>query len=349
MGRSLIAVLPGLLLVFVLAATARVAHGLLPSSVGRSVGEVLVAVILGLAVGNTVRLGGSLAPGIRASFHHLLRAAIVLLGAQLSLSTVAAIGGKALLMIVCLMSLALSLTHLLGRRLRITPELSTLIGVGTAVCGNTAISAAAPVIGARDEDISFAIATNTLFGTLAVFAYPLLGTWLGLGDAAFGTWAGTAVNDTSQVVATGFAVSEEAGRVATTVKLTRNALMAAVIVGLAFLHRREVTGQERPASWWRVLQRSIPAFVLGFLAMSLLNTFGLFAWVSEAVGRDLLTDLKWLARALILMALTGVGLSTSVATMRRTGAKPFLVGLTAASVTSLASLLLIRLLGPAGG
>lgn len=328
---------------------ARTVHGGLPAPVARSVGEVLIAIVLGLAVGNSLRLGPRYAPGIRAAFHHLLRAAIVLLGTQLSLATVLAIGGKALVMIVTLMLLALAAAHGLGRVLGVTPALATLIGVGTAVCGNTAISAAAPVIGAEDEDISFAIGTNTLLGTLAVFVYPLAGPWLGLDDAAFGTWAGTAVNDTSQVVATGFAFSDAAGRVATTVKLTRNALMAVVIVGLALVHRSRATSASAARGPKRLLRGAVPGFVLGFLAMSLLNTLGVFGWMAERGGRDVLADLRWLARACILVALTGVGLATRLGAMRRAGLKPVLLGWAAAATTSLTSLLLIRLLGPAGG
>ena len=115
-------------------------------------------------------------------------------------------------MVIALMALALFTAHALGRWLGVPDKLSTLIGVGTAVCGNTAISAVSPVIRAKDEETSFAIATNTLFGTLAVFAYPLIGHAVGMSPAAFGTWAGTAVNDTSQVVATGFAYGVDAGK-----------------------------------------------------------------------------------------------------------------------------------------
>src|SRR5258708_6936415 len=231
-------VLPGLVVTIVCAITARWFHGLLPAKAGAVVGEVVVAVLLGLVIGNLARLPEILAPGIRFSFHSLLRVAIVLLGAQFSFAQVVAIGGKSVLMILVLMSLALLVAHALGRMAGVPGRLATLIGVGTAVCGNTAITATAPVIHARDEEVSFAVATNTLFGTLAVFLYPLLGHALHLTDAAFGTWAGTAVNDTSQVVATGFAYSDAAGKVATAVKLTRNALMGVVIVGIGLAYAR---------------------------------------------------------------------------------------------------------------
>ena len=344
-------IIPGLVLTVACAIAARLLHGLLPSKAGAVVGEVVVAVLLGLVIGNAVALPELLAPGIRFSFHSLLRAAIVVLGAQFSFAQVLAIGGKAVLMIVILMSLALLVAHTLGRLFGVPGRLATLIGVGTAVCGNTAITATAPVIRAQDEEVSFAVATNTLFGTAAVFLYPLLGHWIGLSSAAFGTWAGTAVNDTSQVVATGFAYSDAAGRVATAVKLTRNALMGPVIVGIGLWYGRggDGAGNARRISLASRMRQSIPVFVLGFLLVALLNTLGAIAWLGSLAHRDLPHDLQDLSRFLILVALAGVGLSTKLSAMRKIGATPFLVGFATAATTALASYFLIRWLGPAGG
>jgi len=336
-----------LLLVVAIAVAARALHALVPDAIGRIVGEVIFAVVLGLVVGNTVSLPPATTAGIRYAFQTLLRLAIVLLGAGFSFRYALAIGGKALLLVVGLMALALAVAHLLGRLAGVEDKLATLIGVGTSVCGNSAISATAPVIGARDEDVAFAIATNTLFGTLAVFAYPILGHALGLSDPFFGTWAGTAVNDTSQVVATGFAFSEEAGRVATVVKLTRNALMGVVIVGLGLVYARAGEGV-RDTRLARRVSQSVPPFVLGFLGLALLNTLGLFDWLAAAAGLDLAADLQWAAKALILVALAGVGLGTRLEAMRRIGLRPFGVGLATATAIAVASYLLILWLGPAG-
>ena len=345
-------VLPGLLVTVVCAIAARLLHGFLPPKAGAVVGEVVVAVLLGLVIGNVFALPEALAPGIRFSFHSLLRVAIVILGAQFSFLQVVAIGGKAVIMIVILMLLALLVAHTLGRLAGVSGRLATLIGVGTAVCGNTAITATAPVIRAQDEEVSFAIATNTLFGTAAVFLYPLLGHWLAMSNAAFGTWAGTAVNDTSQVVATGFAYGDAAGRVATAVKLTRNALMGPVIVGIGLVYARgarTVNGEDIKASLAARLKQSVPLFVLGFLLVALLNTLGSIAWLGSLLHRDLPHDLQDISRFLILVALSGVGLSTRLTAMRKIGATPFLVGLATAATTATASYFLIRWLGPAGG
>jgi uncharacterized integral membrane protein (TIGR00698 family) len=311
------------------------------------VGEVIFAVLMGLFIGNVLRIPKFVQPGVAFAFKTLLRAAIVLLGATFSFSAAIAIGGRALLMVVFLMTLALITAHGLGRFLGVPGKLATLIGVGTAVCGNTAISAVAPVIGARDEETSFAIATNTLFGTLAVFAYPVLGHALGMSDAAFGTWAGTAVNDTSQVVATGFAYSEAAGKVATVVKLTRNTLMGGVIILMGLLYAGG--GKGTAGSLGQRMKQSVPPFVLAFLGMCLLNTLGVVAWASQQAGRDLIADAQTGAKFLILVALAGVGLGTRFDAMRRIGLRPFWVGLATALVTSGASYAIIRFLGPAGG
>jgi uncharacterized integral membrane protein (TIGR00698 family) len=358
-SRSWIDVLPGLALCVLVALLARMIHGALAPGVAAAVGEVILAVLLGLLIGNSIPLPPLLAPGIRVSFHALLRVAIVLLGATFSVQQVAAIGGKAVVMIVVLMTVALLAAHALGRLARVPPRLATLIGVGTAVCGNSAIVATAPVIGAHDDEVSFAVATNTLFGTLAVFLYPILGHAMHLGDPAFGTWAGSAVNDTSQVVATGFAYSEGAGRIATAVKLTRNALMGVVIVLMGVLYRRSRAAEEAAnrstsraavprATLWTRVQQSVPLFVVGFLVMTALQSAGVIRALSGQVGRDLTKDANFWARVLILIALAGVGLSTRIAAMRRAGLRPFYVGLAVAAATSAMSLLWIHTVGPAG-
>lgn len=343
--RRLRELIPGLLVVALVAAAAFAIHATLPKAAQQVLGEVIFAVALGLLAGNLLRLPAETRPGIAFGFGSLLRFAIVLLGARLSLLEVASIGGKAILMIVFLMSLALLVAHGLGRLLGVPPRLSSLIGVGTSVCGNTAISATGPVIGARDEEMSFAIATNTLLGTLAVFAYPLLGHAIGMDDATFGTWVGTAVNDTSQVVAAGFAYSVPAGEVATTVKLTRNALMGAVIVLMGFLHGTSGAGG---GGFAVRLKQSLPPFVLAFLGMALLRTFGVLDAIGATLGFDVVAWCSTIAKWAILAALAAVGLSTKASTLRAAGPRPFYVGLATAVAGSLASLALIYVFGPAG-
>jgi uncharacterized integral membrane protein (TIGR00698 family) len=337
-------ILPGLALALAVALAARLVHGLLPDSAAAAVGEVLLAVLGGMALGHAVSLPAEVGPGIRFAYDAVLRAGIVLLGATFSIVQVARVGGRALGMIVALMAVALLLAHLLARAAGIPARLGSLLAVGTAVCGNSAIVATAPVIGARDDEVSFAVATNTLLGTAAVFLYPLLGHALGLSDGAYGTWAGTAVNDTSQVLAAGFAWTEDAGRLATTVKLTRNALLGVVVLGMGVLYARH-RGDAAADTARRPL---LPAFVVGFLALAVLHSAGVLDALSGAIGRDLPADARGASRLLVLVALAGVGLGTRVSAMRKTGLRPFAVGLATAAVVSGTSLLLIRLLGPAG-
>jgi uncharacterized integral membrane protein (TIGR00698 family) len=341
-----VALLPGLGLALATAVAARLLHGLLPPSAAVAVGEVLLAVLLGLLAGNLIRLPPAAAPGVRFAYQSVLRAAVVLLGAQLSLGQVAAIGAKSLLMVAVLMTGVLALAYGLGRALGVPARLATLIGVGTAVCGNSAIAATAPAIGARDEEVTFAISVNTLLGTVAVFLYPAIGRLLELAPAAYGTWAGTAVNDTSQVVAAGFAYGAEAGGVATAVKLTRNALMGVVIVAVALLHAQRSRAGE---GLGRRIGQSVPPFVLGFLLLALVNTLGGIEAASRLTGRDLAGDSRTVVRLLILVALAGVGLATRLGSLRRTGPRPLVLGVALAVAGSAAAAVMILLLGPAGG
>jgi uncharacterized integral membrane protein (TIGR00698 family) len=306
----------------------------------RIISEVTVGIALGLIVANVVRLPAAVKPGIKLSMGPLLRLGIVLLGARLSFGDVLATGVGALLVIVACMAFALAAVMFLARLAGLPPRLAALLAVGTAVCGNSAIAATAPVIEAEERDVSFAVATITLFGTLAVLLYPLIGHGLALGDAAFGHWAGVAVNDTSQVTATGFAYSVAAGEVATIVKLTRNTLMGPLIVVIGILYLR--SGLARSADQVRSKSRLqwlklVPLFVVGFVALAALNSLGL-------IPSALLPAINEASKALILVALVGVGLNTDVSRLREVGPRPLYVGFLAAAALSVLALALALLL-----
>lgn len=341
------ALLPGLAAVFASAVVARLvqATGLLP----KEVNDVILAVLAGLVLRNTIGVPAVFQPGIRCALHRVLRLAIVLLGATLSFAAVVQIGARALgIVVVCIVA-ALAVTYFVGRAAGVPVRLATLIGLGTAICGNSAIVAAAPVIRAKDEEVAFAVATITLFGTTAVFLYPAIGHLLGMPDGHFGLWAGTAVNDTSQVVATSFAYSQAAGQVATVVKLTRNTLMAPVIVGIGLLYARAEARQASNLVGSQIkFFKVFPQFVLGFLALALLNTLGVFAvFDSLAVLPTPLNRLLGdVAKFLIVAALAGVGLGTDLKRMRTIGMRPFYVGFLAASILAVLSLTLVYLVRP---
>jgi uncharacterized integral membrane protein (TIGR00698 family) len=241
--------------------------------------------------------------------------------------------------IIC-MATVLGFVLLVGHVLKLPRRLVLLIGVGTAVCGNSAIIATAPVVKAEEREVSFAVATITIFGTLAVFLYPLLGALLHLSNASFGLWAGVAVNDTSQVVAASAAYSPESRDIATVVKLVRNTLMAPLILLIALWWGRSEPQNADQAEHARAgALKAFPLFVLGFLIMALLRTVGVFDVTSARF-------LDEVAKICILIALAGVGLSTRLGLLRAVGPAPFLVGLGAGALLaglSLAGIVFLHL------
>lgn len=296
---------------------------------------VAVAILLGILIRNLFGLPAACRPGVGLGVKRLLRIGIALMGAQLSAAQVARTGGRAILIVATCIGLALLVVRLVSLRLGLSERLGTLLGVGTSICGVSAIVATAPLIEAKEEETSLAVTTITVFGLLAVVGYPLLGRLLGLSDAFFGTWAGTAVNDTSQVVATGLIYSQRAGEVATVVKLTRNLFMAPVIVGLSSWYvARTQRAAGRRLSW----RNAVPGFVLGFVALAALNSLGVFP-------PPVLQSLRTVSAVLIVLALAGVGLETNVDAMRRIGLRPFYAGLAAAGFMAVVSYTLIRLSG----
>lgn len=340
---------PGLAVVVGVAALAAGLHWLLPTAAGKAIGVVLVAIVLGLTIRNVFKLPVSWEPGIRFAMHTLLRVAIVLLGARIAFTDVLNIGAKAAVMIMVLVAVAFAVAHVLGHFMKIPVRLATLLATGASICGNSAIAAMSPVIKANEEEMSFAVAVTTVLGTTGVILYPLIGSFFGFSETSYGTWVGTSVHDTAQAVAAGFALGPVAGDVATVVKLTRNAFLGVIIVLASFAYARWVGGliggKKVPLS--KRLQQSFPAFLIGFLILVLLNTVGVFSWISGLAGFDVGSGLGNLSGWTMLGALAGVGLSTNLGLIRKTGIKPLFVGIAVTASVAIASLLLIDLLGPA--
>jgi len=339
--ETLVGAAPGLLAVVVLAGVAYASTLVLPSIFG----AVTVGLFLGIFVANirpASMAGFDLNTGAKLARGWFLPIGIVLLGARLSLADILSTGLGAMVVLIIDIVLVLAVVLALGRVLGTSTRLAALIGVGTAICGNTAIVATAPVIKAEERDVSFAVATITLFGTAAVVVFPLIGHAMGMSDNLFGHWAGAAVNDTSQVAATGFSYSPEAGETATIVKLTRNTLMVPVIftVGTWFATRSSTGDAESPER--RTLmgsaRKAVPPFLFGFLAMALLNSAGL-------IPADLADNFVRASQVFIVMALVGVGLSTKLSSLRQTGPKPFLMGLAVAVMLAIVSLALFNAIG----
>jgi uncharacterized membrane protein YadS len=275
-----------------------------------------------------------LAPGLKFASSRLLQVAVVLLGAQLSIAQAARAGASSLPVMLGTLAACLGAAWLYGRLLGVTGGLRTLIGVGTGICGASAIAAASPVIEAASADIAYAVSTIFVFNIAAVLAFPVVGHALGMSQHSFGLFAGTAVNDTSSVVATATTYGSQAANQAVVVKLVRTLMIIPVCAGLAWLTARGQRaagaaatapaasagrgGRRRGRAARRAL-RLIPWFLIGFLVMAAANSAGLI----PAGAHDGVTQV---AAFLVAVALSGIGLSTDVAALRRAGAKPLLLG-----------------------
>lgn len=313
---------------------------------------VMLAIILGMIASNIWALPKNLQPGIKYAVKKLLPIGIVLLGVRLNFLMMKRIGAAGLVLSVLETVVALALLLILTRLLKLPQKLGVLLGVGTAICGGTAIVATAPVIEAEEKDVVVSVATVTLLGLLAMFTMPFLGHLLQMGDKAFGIWAGLAIHQTPQVIAAGFAYSDVAGETATIVKLARVCLLAPVvfIIGLIYARNKmKETGEvdKKKINYWKLF----PMFVFGFLAMAVLNTMGLIPElrVHDAaffgagdhsiklvkVGEDL-------SKFLITISMAGVGLETKFSSMRQTGLKPFGASLFAVLVVGGLILALIK-------
>lgn len=331
-GASILALLPGIGLAAAVAVPSVVVNEFVPP-----LSAVAVAMVVGLLVRNLAGLPQTCGAGTKFVTKRVLRLAIILLGIRLSFSEMVRTGLHALLIIVCCITIAILLVQWFSRLLKLPARLGTLIGVGTSICGNSAIMATAPAIDAEDEETSFAVATISLFGVMAVLVYPLIGHVLDMTNTTFGAWAGTAINDTSQVVTAGFIYSEPAGKVATVVKLTRNLFMAPVIVVMGVLYHRGQRGRG-PAKKLN-LAKAFPLFVLGFVLMAVVRTLDVLpaAWVGV---------IKTTSSYLVVLSIAAVGLNTSFRAMRKIGLRPFYVGLLASILMGGVSFALIRLLYP---
>jgi len=281
------------------------------------VGSPVFGIVLGMLLAFWNR-PDRLNEGIRFTSKKLLQAAIVLLGFSMNLRSIFQVGSQTLVLMLITISVTLILAVLAGKALKIGGKTATLIGVGTAICGGSAIAAAAPVIDADSEEVAQSISTIFLFNVLAALVFPTIGRLLAMSDFTFGIWAGTAVNDTSSVVAAGYSFSNAAGDLAVIVKLTRTLMIIPVSLILAFLTSRQAAGSLTGSKV--SLVKIFPWFVLGFLAAALINT-----------GLDLPAMLtQFLAQCgkfLIVMAMAAIGLNTRLTKLIRSGGRPVLLGL----------------------
>ncbi len=278
---------------------------------------VLWAIVIGLILSNLVSLPETFQPGI-ATYEFWLKVGIVLLGSRFVLADMLKLGGISLALVIVEISLSLLLMHLLGRVFRLTPKLTSLLAVGSSICGVSAIIAAKGAIDADDEDSTFAISAILALGALALFTFPLIGHGFHLSDTAFGLWSGLGVDNTAEATATGALYSEAAGKVAVLAKTARNAMIGFVVLAYAVYWAKrgqaEVVGNKAAFLW-----NKFPKFVLGFLFISLLVSLHTFTKTQVAA-------LGNLSRWAFLLTFAGVGLRTNFRAMSKQGLRPFIVG-----------------------
>lgn len=285
------------------------------------VGGPVFGIVLGIIINNTIGKPASTIKGITFTSKKILQWAIIVLGAGLSLNEVLKTGISSFSVMVFTILAAFLTAFIVGKILGVPDKLRTLIGVGTAICGGSAIAAISPIIEADETEIAYSVSTIFLFNIIAVLIFPPLGHLLGFSDKAFGLWAGTAVNDTSSVVAAGYAFSNTAGAYATIVKLTRTTMIIPIslIFALITAYKKKKESKNNSNVNYN-LKKIFPWFIIGFLFASLLNTIGIFKGNS-------LFYINTLGKFMIVMALSAIGLNTDFKEMMKNGVKPMLLGL----------------------
>lgn len=313
----------GVVLCLVLALVGQWLGGLFPL-----VGGPVFALLIGMSLHSYISRKNAFQPGLTFTSKKVLQYAVICLGFGLNLSAVLAVGRQSLPIILSTISFALFLAFLLWKWLPISSHLATLIGVGSSICGGSAIAATAPVIQADDEDVAQAISVIFLFNVLAALIFPTLATWLGFSTdsgQAFGMFAGTAVNDTSSVTATAatwdslYGLGSQTLDMAVTVKLTRTLAIIPITSVLAIWQARGKGVQADKQS----LLAGFPTFILYFILASLVTTMaGRFG-----MGADIFTPLKTLSKFLICMAMAAIGLRTNLFALVKNGRAALLIGL----------------------
>jgi uncharacterized integral membrane protein (TIGR00698 family) len=317
---------------------------------------VTIVIVLGMIAGNCFSLSKQFQPGIKYSVKKLLPLGIVLLGARLDFREVLNVGAVGVAMSCLEVILALVIMLLLTRWLKLSGKLGTLLGIGTAICGGTAIVAAAPVIEAEESDVVFGVATVTLLGLIAMFLLPVAGHWLGLSDKAFGIWAGLTIHQLPQVVAAGFAYSPEAETHAIVVKLARICLLAPLVFIIGVVYARHKAKKHQGYNHGKINYFSMfPKFIFGFLALAFLRAQG---WLPDitvhfpnqvvAAGQvDKQFNLPDIAQSCsafaVAMSMGGVGVETKFKALKQTGLRPLLAAAISAVAITVVTLGLIKL------
>ena len=320
--RQLLALIPGTALLFAVGFAGKgiesLGHFLRSRHIAfPRVEYVLWAILLGLAIGNAVRLPALFRPGL-ATYELWLKLGIVLVGAKFVLGDLLHLGGLSLILVAIELVLSLSVMTLLGRIFGLRPKLTSLLAIGSSICGVTAIMAAQGAIDSEERDTSTAIAAILTLGAIALFAFPAIGHALHMGQQSYGIWTGLAVDNTAEATVAGALYGDEAGRIAILAKTARSSFIGFVVLGYAvyWASRGQAQHVQHKALF---LWQKFPKFILGFVAISILATAGFFS-------APQLTSLGNLSKWAFLPAFAGVGLRTNVRDLVHQGWRPILVG-----------------------
>jgi len=308
-------VFPGILLCLILASPAWF--------LGKSftlIGAPIFGILLGMSL---AKISPKFNNGIKFTSKKILQYSIILLGFEMNLFNVLKVGSQSLYILLFTLSAAFLTAFFVGKTLKLEGKMTTLIGVGTCICGGSAIAATAPVIQAKDEDVAHAISTIFLFNIIAVFIFPALGHMLQMTDTGFGMWAGTAVNDTSSVVAAATAWSTAAGNntaltFATIVKLTRTLMIVPITLVLAVYTAKKSKAESSTSTF--KFSKIFPWFVIWFALACIVNTFA-------GIPAQVTGTLVEIGKFMITMAMVAIGLNTNIVKLVKNGLKPIFLGL----------------------
>lgn len=316
--------LPGILLSFGIAAVSIFLGGLLPL-----IGSSVLAIVFGIVLKNSLKLPSVFQEGLSFSGKKLLQYSIIFLGFSMSIGQVSETGISSLRISLITILIAFLAAYLAGRFFKMNRVLTILIGFGTAICGGSAIAAASPILEADEEEIALSISTIFFFNILAVFIFPFLGHLLQMSDAFFGTWAGTAINDTSSVVAAGYTYSPSAGDLATIVKLSRALMIVpACLIFAAYRYIKSKQSAQKTN-----LKQIFPWFIAWFVLASLVSSLGF-------LPAAIIPYTKFISQWLMAMALAAIGAKVSFKQFKQAGAAPLLTGAFAWFCVAVSSLII---------
>lgn len=306
---------------------------------GGLLGASIIALFMGTVI-NSFFHPDWIKPALKFTSKRILKVAIILLGASLSINTVLSVGKMTFFVMIFTFAMCFGGGYFIRKLFGLNWKLSNLISAGTGICGGSAIAAISPVIDADDKDIAFAMSSTFIFDMVMVLVYPIMGKLLGMSDIAYGIWAGTSVNDTASVVASGYAFSEIAGDFATMVKLTRTIAIIPTVLVFAYIGTRIKQKELKTANKGQKvnLVKIIPWFICGFLLLAILNSVG---FIPAAVGGVIKNTSKFL----MVSALAAIGLNTSITDFKKAGLAPMFYGITIDTLVTLTALVVIWCMG----